>query len=65
MALGVTDHPWTIGELVDAALRASEPKPLPTPPAPFVGMSAGKAKGAKGGGVAKLYVIKGGKRGKK
>jgi IS1 family transposase len=51
MALGVTDHPWTVAELVDAALSAPEPTPLlpMQPPLPF-GMSAGKAKGEKGGG---------------
>ena len=32
MAMGITDHIWTIGELVDAAL-ASEPESQPTPPA--------------------------------
>lgn len=32
MAMGIANHVWTIGELVDAAL-ASEPEPQPTPPA--------------------------------
>ncbi len=32
MSLGVTNHIWTIGELIDAAL--SEPKPAPTMPVP-------------------------------
>lgn len=51
MALGVTDHPWTVAELVEAALSAPEPTPLlPTqPPLPF-GMSAGRAKRTWGGG---------------
>jgi IS1 family transposase len=31
MALGVTDHIWTIGELVAAALEADAPPPLPKP----------------------------------
>jgi IS1 family transposase len=31
MALGIADHPWTVGELIDAALKAVPPKPTPTP----------------------------------
>jgi IS1 family transposase len=31
MALGVTDHIWTIGELIEAALEPSELPPLPRP----------------------------------
>ncbi len=31
MALSIADHPWTIGELIDAALKAVPPKPTPTP----------------------------------
>ena len=66
MALGVTDHPWTVAELVDAALNAPEPPPLPTGPTPYIGMSAS---GAKGGQTAiqpkrSFYIIKGGKGGK-
>jgi hypothetical protein len=35
MALGVSDHIWTIGELIDAALAAPKPAPtLPVPPTP-------------------------------
>lgn len=38
MAMGITDHVWTIGELVSAALGAATPPetpiPPPTPPAP-------------------------------
>jgi IS1 family transposase len=31
MALGIADHVWTIGELIDAALKAVPPVPTPTP----------------------------------
>jgi len=31
MALGVTDHIWTIGELIAAALEPSDVPPLPHP----------------------------------
>jgi IS1 family transposase len=31
MALGITDHVWSIGELIDAALKAVPTKPMPTP----------------------------------
>jgi hypothetical protein len=50
MAVGATDHIWTIGELVDAALSAPIPSPIPPrgPQRPE-GMSAGKAKGTRGG----------------
>lgn len=64
MAVGVADHIWSIGELVDAALSASEPAPLPTPTRPK-GMTASEAKGGQRyaqGGKAKLFVIKGGKK---
>ncbi len=44
MALGVTDHVWSIGELIDAALSAPSVPPLPTPEPPR-GLSAGRAKG--------------------
>jgi IS1 family transposase len=64
MALGIADHIWTIGELVDAALSAPEAEPMTPAPRP-VGMSAGKAKGEKGGGIPKLYIVKGGKGRKK
>ncbi len=61
MALGVTDHVWSIEELVTAALDAPVPPPLDTL-MPVAGISAGKAKGAKGGGGRKwLHMIKGGK----
>lgn len=74
MALGVTDHPWTIAELVEAALSAQEPTPLlPTQPLLPFGMSAGRAKGTWGGdrsgvgkakpgnpGPSRFRVIKGG-----
>jgi hypothetical protein len=32
MALGIADHVWSIGELLDAALTAVPPKPQPTAP---------------------------------
>ena len=32
MALGVADHVWSIGELIDAALGAVPPKPTPSAP---------------------------------
>jgi hypothetical protein len=32
MALGITDHVWSIGELIEAALKAVPTKPTPTPP---------------------------------
>jgi IS1 family transposase len=32
IALGITDHVWSIGELIDAALTAAPPKPTPTAP---------------------------------
>jgi IS1 family transposase len=32
MALGLTDHVWSFGELIDAALAAVPPKPTPTAP---------------------------------
>lgn len=31
MALDITDHIWTVGELIEAALKAIPPKPTPTP----------------------------------
>ncbi len=31
MAAGITDHPWTIGELVEAALAELESEPVPAP----------------------------------
>jgi hypothetical protein len=32
IALGITDHVWSIGELIDAALTAAPPKPALTAP---------------------------------
>ena len=58
MALGVTDHVWSVGELVDAALSAPEPTPLVPPPPPPQGMSAGKAKGERAGGRAGITARK-------
>lgn len=63
MALGITDHPWTIAELVSAALNAPEVPPVYTPPQkPFsFGLTAAKAKKA-GGRRTGLKLIKGGRR---
>jgi hypothetical protein len=33
-ALGVTDHAWSIGELLDAALAVAAPDPVESPPRP-------------------------------
>jgi hypothetical protein len=65
MALGVTDHIWTIGELVDAALNPPTVPPLPTPgQQSFDGLSAARAKGDPFGGKTmrrpRLRVIRGG-----
>jgi IS1 family transposase len=61
MALGVTDHVWTVGELIDAALNAPEPPPLIAPTRPR-GMSAGKSKDHRHDGhLRRLRVIPGGK----
>jgi IS1 family transposase len=67
MALRVTDHVWSIGELVDAALSAPEPEPLVTDPQGSLAFtSAAKAKGQTSPTTPrKLYVIKGGKRGRR
>jgi IS1 family transposase len=64
MQLGVTDHIWTIGELIAQALEAPETAPVtPTPIAPR-GMSAGAAKGERRGtGLGpkpRLRLIRGG-----
>jgi hypothetical protein len=32
MALGITDRVWSIGDLIDAALKAVPPKPTLTAP---------------------------------
>ncbi|MGH7841851.1 MAG: hypothetical protein ACREQT_10075 [Candidatus Binataceae bacterium] len=34
MALGITDHIWTIGELISTALAQSDIPPLPRPTQP-------------------------------
>jgi len=31
MALGITDHVWSVSELIEAALKAVPTKPTPTP----------------------------------
>lgn len=62
MAVGIADHIWSVGELVEAALSATEPTPLPTPTRPK-GMSASEAKGGQTAVQPKrLFVIKGGRR---
>jgi IS1 family transposase len=65
MALGVTDHVWTVGELIDAALNAVTPPPLSRPTLP-TGTSAARGKGEmRGSGPSRwrnpLRVLKGGK----
>lgn len=75
MALGVTDHVWSIAELIDAALTGPVAAPMPPAPEPERGMSAGRAKNTWGGdrsglgtakqgnpGPKRFRVIKGGKR---
>lgn len=63
MALGVADHVWSVGELIDAALAAPEPSPLV--PRPHQGMSASEAKGGQRAAQPKrMVVLKGGKAGK-
>jgi IS1 family transposase len=53
MALGVADHIWTIGKLIDSALSTPKPAPtLPMPPAPTRPAPRG----------FQLRVIRGGKR---
>jgi len=32
MVIGTTDHPWSIGELTNAAFSAVSPKPTPSAP---------------------------------
>ena len=63
MALGVTDHPWTVAELIEAALAAEPMPPVYVPPQPSLpmGMSAAKAKHA-GGRRTALTVIRGGRK---
>jgi hypothetical protein len=31
MALGITDHVWSVAELIETALKAVPTKPTPTP----------------------------------
>lgn len=63
MALGVTDHPWTIADLVDAALSAPEVPPVYTPPQKplFVGMTPGRPSARGVSRRTQLQVIQGGK----
>jgi IS1 family transposase len=68
MALGVTDHVWTIGELIEAALSAPTAPPIAPAPEPARGISAARSKGEKrGSGPSRwhrnpLRVIKGGRK---
>ncbi len=65
MALGVTDHVWTIGELVRAALEAPEATPPATSaPSPYKGMSGARAKGEMRGHAPtpRLTLIPGGRK---
>jgi hypothetical protein len=43
MQLGVTDHIWSIGELVDAASSDEAPKPARRPAGPFRVILGGKS----------------------
>lgn len=67
MALGITDHIWTIEELVDAALTEPVPPPLPVGPLPRTSDRTGGYGFNKNEGLAKdrkpfqLRVIPGGK----
>ena len=68
MALGVTDHVWSVRELVETALGMPEPPPLtPDPSEQPQGMSAARASGEKrGSGPSRwhrpgLRVLKGGR----
>jgi IS1 family transposase len=55
MALGVTDHIWTIGELVEAALGQEPASPLPVAPPP-----SPRPLSAKQAGRPALRLVKGG-----
>ncbi len=63
MALGVTDHVWSIGELIEAALRAPVAPPMAPAPKPKRGMSAGRAKDTWGGDRSGVVVRKPGNPG--
>jgi hypothetical protein len=56
MALGVTDHIWTIGELIQAALESSDAPPLPRPTPPTTLRASYRP--------FRPYVIRGGKMSK-
>lgn len=63
MALGLTDHPWTIPELIEAALSAPAPAPVYTPPQmELKGLSAAKVKNENRGRTPRLRVLKGGRK---
>jgi hypothetical protein len=57
MALGVTDHVWTIGELVEAALGQEPDAPAPLVPSPAPDRPPLSAKQA---GRPALRVVRGG-----
>jgi IS1 family transposase len=64
MASGLTDHVWSMGELLDAALAApTPPVPPPAPPVAPETMTAAQAKGELRGSYRgpRLRVIKGGR----
>lgn len=64
MALGVTDHVWAIGELVDAALAAEPADPItpqPIIPRPTRVTNETKAPAKQSGGRVQLRVVRGGR----
>src|SRR5262249_26148042 len=64
MSLGVSDHIWTIGELIEAAL--SEPRPALTVPVPPTGIDRRRAGTSFRAPVrGQLRVIRGGRTGRR
>ena len=49
MALGVTDHIWTIGELIEVALNCEVPEPVSPAPLPAPGRVVGRFRVIDGG----------------
>ena len=49
MALSVTDHIWTIGELIEAALKCEAPEPVNPVPLPPQGRMVGPFRVIDGG----------------